>query len=416
MSPLDIVRRIATKETASLLPLVERLTGRGAASTEAWLVLQHGGLLPQASSAFERAGLISRFDARQQATLRTAVEASALRNALLRRLALDVTRRLHSAGIPVMWVKGIWLAHYVYRRPAQRTMSDVDVFVPAGRRAEAVTVLGDAGFAHDPVVEQAGLEVFADSLQPPAGLAAGQEDLSVDVHDSLTLSSGRVWPMADVWKEATAARTGRVEVLLPRPEDGLRMAAIHAVKHGLDPRHLIAAMTDTVAILECRSGTFDVAFACRSIDDPFEAAALHVLLSAVGPAALPPPGREVLERATATTRRHRTLGLADRLIASADHAAFFRPQDFSLFEVGERGFAPSAAVRLVTSAFRWRRRVRAGVTRGEVGPAGLSRIFGANWRVARTTYLAGRLSRETLTSQPLSTAARARHPDRPPSG
>jgi hypothetical protein len=392
MTPLEIARGVAACDVRALQVMARALAANAAEAARVWNVLQHGGLLPQAAAALTGAGLADILNAPCRDALRASVEASAVQNAVLRRLALDVTRRLTEAGLPVMWTKGLWLAHYVYAQPALRVMADVDVFVPPGRRAEALARLLEAGFSTDPTVDVAGLETFANTLRPPAGWSDGPGRREVDLHDAVQVSPGRVWPIDDIWDAAEPVRTGRLEVLVPSPADGLRMLAVHTMKHGLDLRHLMAAIGDAHAIARVGRPALDPARACRRLDDPFEATALYLLLAAAGAATLPEAGREVYARTVNAVDRCGTRRSADRILAASVRARFVRSDDFSLLAVGEAGIGPSAAADLVRRGRRWRRRVAL----ADAPPAvrrrsALRRLAGANWRWAWATYRTGRL-------------------------
>jgi hypothetical protein len=63
---------------------------------------------------------------------------------------LDSLRALRSAfqaaNLPLVLLKGAALAQSVYADPAQRTMSDLDLWLPADRMAEAAQVMGRLGY------------------------------------------------------------------------------------------------------------------------------------------------------------------------------------------------------------------------------------------------------------------------------
>jgi hypothetical protein len=65
----------------------------------------------------------------------------------VRRLELDrILAALQCERIPVVLLKGAALAEEVYREPALRTMSDVDLWLPADRMARAAALMGELGY------------------------------------------------------------------------------------------------------------------------------------------------------------------------------------------------------------------------------------------------------------------------------
>jgi hypothetical protein len=61
----------------------------------------------------------------------------------LERLVLRARTRLHAEGIASRVLKGVALAHSVYREPSMRVFGDVDLLVPSDRVLDAVDVLED---------------------------------------------------------------------------------------------------------------------------------------------------------------------------------------------------------------------------------------------------------------------------------
>jgi hypothetical protein len=61
-------------------------------------------------------------------------------------LLQDAARVLNAASVPVMPLKGILLQHTVYDDPAERTITDVDLLVPAEHAARAHAALVEASF------------------------------------------------------------------------------------------------------------------------------------------------------------------------------------------------------------------------------------------------------------------------------
>jgi hypothetical protein len=82
--------------------------------------------------------------------LRPAYLDVALRNAVFFRHTSRITKELAAEGIPVMLLKGIHLARYVYAEPAMRSMADVDIMVPRARLADAERIFLENGYGPTP--------------------------------------------------------------------------------------------------------------------------------------------------------------------------------------------------------------------------------------------------------------------------
>ena len=62
------------------------------------------------------------------------------------RLVAEVVSAVSEAGVPVVLLKGVSYAGWLYEDPAERPMADVDVMVPGGRVGQAGRVLVTLGF------------------------------------------------------------------------------------------------------------------------------------------------------------------------------------------------------------------------------------------------------------------------------
>jgi hypothetical protein len=67
---------------------------------------------------------------------------------LLDHATTQAIARLESRGIPCLLLKGVSIATWLYEEGAPRPYRDIDLLVPAERFEEAVTVLGELGYAN----------------------------------------------------------------------------------------------------------------------------------------------------------------------------------------------------------------------------------------------------------------------------
>ena len=72
--------------------------------------------------------------------------ANAGRNLNLTNELESIVQKLNAVCIPVTLLKGIALAHTVYPKPAQRTMGDIDLWVPKFYLSQALLALTDLGY------------------------------------------------------------------------------------------------------------------------------------------------------------------------------------------------------------------------------------------------------------------------------
>ncbi|MBZ0232801.1 MAG: nucleotidyltransferase family protein [Deltaproteobacteria bacterium] len=122
---------------------------------------------------------------------------SSIRAEQQRELACEAVATLGSAGIQVILLKGISYAGELYKDPAERPMSDVDLMVPVADHPRAVAVLEGIGYRHAGPKIQRSHRHHAMTLKRPGA--------AVDLHRSPT-QEGRVdIPMREVWRRVTPA-------------------------------------------------------------------------------------------------------------------------------------------------------------------------------------------------------------------
>jgi hypothetical protein len=390
-TPIDVARMLVapSRDGAALRALGRQLSGHGRDAVRLWHLLRHGGLAPLAAVAFDALGDEQILAPRVRESLRSALEVTTLRNALLRRAAIDATRALTAAAIPVLWTKGLWLAHYVYDAPGLRAMADIDLVVPLGRRPDAVAVLESIGFRHVPATEPGGAAAWADALTRDGDLPGDDAAVWIDLHDALRITSAHAWPVEHLWDGARHVRVSATDVRLPQYEAGLLYVAVHLLKHGLDLRHALVATADAAAILRRAGDALDEDWLGRQLEDAQQATALYLLLSLVG--RVPDSGgSRLFDSARARLARLGALRRADRLLAACEHATLSSATDFSMFDLAQQRSLLAMVRTLARSAGRWRRRVTRS-TDAIGGTPGLT-LIRANWGYAYQTWLAGRLT------------------------
>lgn len=133
---------------------------------------------------------------------------------------------LRTAGIPVLVLKGAYLAMNVYRNIALRPMSDIDILVPKTAARAALKVLQDAGYALlAPATEEAIPWAGKDMVLRKEG-----HHFPVEVHWTLTDQEIDV-NMDEWWERSQTTRIDGIEVGVLSLEHFLLHICLHASYH-----------------------------------------------------------------------------------------------------------------------------------------------------------------------------------------
>jgi len=134
-----------------------------------------------------------------------------------------ILRCLRNAGIPVIVLKGAFLAEAVYGEVAFRPMCDIDLMVPRAELSKAQMALLDAGGTQ---TLPTGNEFFwQEHHHPPATSIRG---LSIELHWTIADPAEEVWiDPTGLWDRARPATIAGAEVMALSPEDLLLHLCIH---------------------------------------------------------------------------------------------------------------------------------------------------------------------------------------------
>jgi len=148
--------------------------------------------------------------------LRVAYFASAGRSGCLHRELGPVLRCLCSSGIPVVALKGTYLAEAVYGDVALRPMCDVDLMVPRAELPRTQTVLLDLGGAYQQAEHFDTFDWAGHHHVRPVVVRG----LPFEIHWTLVPPTGSVRiDVAGLWDRARPVTIAGVEVLALSPED-----------------------------------------------------------------------------------------------------------------------------------------------------------------------------------------------------
>lgn len=156
------------------------------------------------------------------------VEKSLLLNRFTRRAQIDCARRLHDAGIPVVYIKGFANAHTLYEVADVRIAGDLDVLLDAKDLPRVVTLLEVVGFRFRTTV-RAPWGFTATSSHVPFVSADGSCNL--DLHtapDSDPLD--RVLSAGEVLEQSRSVEIAGMGLRVPHPDHFLTIALSNIVK------------------------------------------------------------------------------------------------------------------------------------------------------------------------------------------
>lgn len=155
---------------------------------------------------------------------------------------------LRAAGIPVIVLKGAYLAEQVYRNIALRPMSDIDLLVPANRAREAWGVMKELGEGYRliyPATETLIPSFGKDFVcQKPSGFAPVEVHWTIKIADEKDCMGGE-----ELWQNARAARIAELDTATLSVEDFLLHLCLHAsYQHEFD--FGLRALCDIVVFIE----------------------------------------------------------------------------------------------------------------------------------------------------------------------
>jgi hypothetical protein len=200
-------------------------------------------LAPLLFKRLKEGGARTRVPADAWERLRLAYFASAKRNTRLFRELRTVLECLRAAGIPVIVLKGAYLAEAVYGDVAVRPMCDADLMVPRAELPRAQAVLLDMGGVLGSAED---IESFSKSRHhlPPVII----RDLQIELHWTIIRPTEPVRiDVAGLWNRAHPATTAGVEVLALSPEDLLMHICLHfGCDHHLTGLRSFCDITETI--------------------------------------------------------------------------------------------------------------------------------------------------------------------------
>lgn len=148
---------------------------------------------------------------------------AALQDLVRRMVLVEAVTALADAGIPVMPLKGAYLAYWVYDSPTDRQVSDVDLLVPRSSFSQALELLSARGYRPEPPHSPS-----------ERCLRAKGVPLPIDLHWDLFPYGQHRLKGEDLLARGTPdRRTLGVPVIVPDPLDAFAHVTAHAATQKL---------------------------------------------------------------------------------------------------------------------------------------------------------------------------------------
>jgi hypothetical protein len=151
-----------------------------------------------------------------------------VRNMLLYHQLKGILKRFHEDNIPVIPLKGSYLAERVYGNIGVRPMSDIDILVKQEDLLRVEEILLDRGFTP----EQGVREIFENITHFNYTLIEKQMHMMIEVHWNLLPARENLSVDIDqIWRQSLPSAISDVPVRELSPEDLLLHLTVHASKH-----------------------------------------------------------------------------------------------------------------------------------------------------------------------------------------
>lgn len=158
--------------------------------------------------------------------------AAASRDLVIERILGQLSDALGEADCPVLLEKGAYFRDVLYPSTWMRSMTDLDLLVPPGHRARAVSTLQKAGFKER---GRSSRRPFSGRLSLETILFSIGDDLAVEIHEAFTHERrGFQVDLNGIFRRSRATRWPGLQTL--RWEDHLLHGVIHLARTGLENR------------------------------------------------------------------------------------------------------------------------------------------------------------------------------------
>jgi hypothetical protein len=179
------------------------------------------GIAPFLYFRLKQAGFKMSIPAHILNELQGAYHQNAARNLLVLHETKNAVKKLNTQNIPVIILKGAFLADAVYDNPALRMMSDLDILIPLSNIQDALEVFYDMGYYRlYPPWEETAYNVT---------LALGEGSIPLEVHWELSsIANDQTLPISAIWENTIKKTHMGAEILAMEPINLLIYLCHHA--------------------------------------------------------------------------------------------------------------------------------------------------------------------------------------------
>jgi len=186
--------------------------------------------------------------------LRAVYLATATRNAILFRQTSQLVKQLQQRDIPVILLKGMHLARFVYPEPGLRSMHDVDLLVPRHRLADAEQLFVAQGFGPLPRPDLASRVAWGHHLAKLEKAGAPVVELHWTIERP---TSPFRLDLDGLWQRSRSAVLDGAPVRLLCPEDLLLHLSLHLSYHHRFERAALKGLVDIAAVVAAHGTEMD---------------------------------------------------------------------------------------------------------------------------------------------------------------
>jgi hypothetical protein len=242
--------------------LQEQANLHAAAPADWQAAVQHAiehGIAPLLYQRLKADNLIRLLPADAQRRLTEVYQRTVLQNVRIFQSLEEILAPFNQSAIPVILLKGIYLAEKIYANIGLRPMTDIDLLVPRQQLGQALAVLQSLDY-QPPYTFQVEKEAHQAHALPPLDKAGGSP---IDLHWTLLPpATPFTIPLEQIWQDSHPAVSQGAEIRELAPEDLLLHLCLHAVyldrfASGLRPFCDIAWTVKTLQNLPDSPGSID---------------------------------------------------------------------------------------------------------------------------------------------------------------
>jgi hypothetical protein len=180
--------------------------------------------------------------------LNTIYHRSLIRNILLYEQFRKIQNTLSERGIPIIPLKGIYLAETFYRDIGLRQMSDIDLLVKEKDSKRCLQILSEMGFVAKERIKTTFINNQSGAKHLPTMV---KNDIFVEIHYRVPVdNTPNVIDIDDYWQSATTVTLFNTQTLALSPENLLQYLCIHLERHFNEGKIQLYQFTDLLILLQ----------------------------------------------------------------------------------------------------------------------------------------------------------------------